>query len=163
MNPNKIDLYNTRGCGPTMYSWYRRGFAANIVMACVGILIAVFEFILYTINNKQYANAIDEIERRNISKVDQILNTWQSSRSVNAAQDEQKSRSRNNLEMTNLLNNNNNKDNDDRDYYYETSRAREFDDIPKPIQTNNRFEHAKLYRQNKTESTDEDNDSFNET
>jgi len=57
---------NTRGCGPVMYSWYRGGFAMNIVMAIVGMLISAFEFFTYSVNRRQYYEILydaDEMER----------------------------------------------------------------------------------------------------
>jgi hypothetical protein len=45
-----------------MYSWYRSGFAENIVMSIIGIGIAAFEFYLYSINRKEYFKLLDEYD-----------------------------------------------------------------------------------------------------
>ena len=37
-----------------MYNWYRKGFSTNTVIAVIGILLSVFEFILYAVNRKSY-------------------------------------------------------------------------------------------------------------
>jgi len=57
---------NTRGCKAVMYNWYRRGFAANIVMGAFGILMAGYQFFVYTMNRKEFFKALDrEFERQN--------------------------------------------------------------------------------------------------
>ena len=45
-----------------MYSWYRSGFAENIVMALIGVGIAAFEFYLYSLNRKEYFKLLDEYD-----------------------------------------------------------------------------------------------------
>lgn len=45
-----------------MYSWYRSGFAENIVMSIIGIAIAAFEFYLYSVNRKEYYKLLDEYD-----------------------------------------------------------------------------------------------------
>lgn len=55
-------IVNTRGCRQTMYSWYRSGFAENIVMAIIGVLVASFEFYLYSLNRKEYFKLLDEYD-----------------------------------------------------------------------------------------------------
>lgn len=45
-----------------MYSWYRSGFAENIVMSIIGIGIAAFEFYLYSVNRKEYFKLLDEYD-----------------------------------------------------------------------------------------------------
>jgi hypothetical protein len=47
-------MLNTRGCGPIMHSWYRRGFVVNLIISSIGILLAAYEFFLYSINKRQY-------------------------------------------------------------------------------------------------------------
>lgn len=53
---------NTRGCRHVMYSWYRSGFAENIVMSIIGILIGAYEFYLYSVNRKEYFKLLDELD-----------------------------------------------------------------------------------------------------
>lgn len=59
---DRTEIINTRGCRNVMYSWYRSGFAENIVMAIIGIGIAAFEFYLYSLNRRQYFNLLDEYD-----------------------------------------------------------------------------------------------------
>ena len=37
-----------------MNDWYKRGFSTNIVISILGILIASFEFVLYSVNRRAY-------------------------------------------------------------------------------------------------------------
>jgi hypothetical protein len=45
-----------------MYSWYRSGFAENIVMSIIGICIAAFQFYLYSVNRREYYKLLDEYD-----------------------------------------------------------------------------------------------------
>jgi hypothetical protein len=59
---DRSSIVNTRGCRATMYSWYRSGFAENIVMSIIGVIIAAFEFYLYSLNRKEYFKLLDELD-----------------------------------------------------------------------------------------------------
>lgn len=59
---NRESIVNTRGCRHVMYSWYRSGFAENIVMSVIGILIGAYEFYLYSVNRKEYFKLLDELD-----------------------------------------------------------------------------------------------------
>ncbi len=45
-----------------MYDWYRSGFTMNIIMAVIGVLISVFEFVTYNYNRKEYFNVLYELD-----------------------------------------------------------------------------------------------------
>jgi hypothetical protein len=62
LNPDKEYMFNTRGCGPVMYSWYRSGFVQNILMAIVGLLISAYQIYTYTVNRKEYFKLICELD-----------------------------------------------------------------------------------------------------
>lgn len=59
---NHEAIINTRGCRQTMYSWYRSGFAENLVMSIIGVIIGAFEFYLYSLNRKEYFKLLDELD-----------------------------------------------------------------------------------------------------
>jgi hypothetical protein len=62
MKIDRTDVINTRGCRNVMYSWYRSGFAQNIVMAIIGLGIGALEFYAYSLNRHEYYKLLDELD-----------------------------------------------------------------------------------------------------
>ncbi|CAF1329050.1 unnamed protein product [Adineta ricciae] len=63
INPNP-DIVNTRGCGPLMIYWYRRGFWENIFMGLFGIFIGVYILYVFQQNRNEFINLRDECDDR---------------------------------------------------------------------------------------------------
>jgi len=63
VNPDP-KIVNTRGCGPLMHYWYRRGFWENIVLSLFGVLMGVFMIFVFQRNYKEFTQLRDEAEDR---------------------------------------------------------------------------------------------------
>ena len=57
-------IVNTRGCGPLMNYWYRRGFWENIFMGLFGMFIGVYMFFVFQRNYNEYIHLRDEADDR---------------------------------------------------------------------------------------------------
>ena len=58
------NIVNTRGCGPLMKYWYRRGFWENIFMGLFGIFIGIYMLFVFQRNHQEYAQIRDEADDR---------------------------------------------------------------------------------------------------
>jgi hypothetical protein len=63
INPDP-KIINTRGCGPLMQYWYRRGFWENIFMSLFGIFIGVFMLFVFQRNRDEFLHLRDEADDR---------------------------------------------------------------------------------------------------
>ncbi len=63
INPDP-KIVNTRGCGPLMKYWYRRGFWENIFMGLFGIFIGVYMLFVFQRNHDEYIQLRDEADDR---------------------------------------------------------------------------------------------------
>ena len=63
VNPDP-KIVNTRGCGPLMHYWYRRGFWENIILSLFGILMGVLMIFVFQRNRREYTQLRDEAEDR---------------------------------------------------------------------------------------------------
>jgi hypothetical protein len=63
INPDP-KVINTRGCGPLMKYWYRRGFWENIFMSLFGIFIGVFMLFVFQRNRDEFLHLRDEADDR---------------------------------------------------------------------------------------------------
>lgn len=63
VNPDP-KIVNTRGCGPLMHYWYRRGFWENIVLSLFGVFMGVFMIFVFQRNYKEFTQLRDEAEDR---------------------------------------------------------------------------------------------------
>ncbi len=63
INPDP-KMVNTRGCGPLMKYWYRRGFWENIFMGLFGITIGCFMLFVFQRNRKEFTQLRDEADDR---------------------------------------------------------------------------------------------------
>ena len=63
INPNP-KVINTRGCGPLMKYWYRRGFWENIFMSLFGIFMGVIMIFVFYKNHKEFIRLRDEADDR---------------------------------------------------------------------------------------------------
>jgi len=63
INPDP-KVVNTRGCGPLMKYWYRRGFWENIFMSLFGVFMGVYMLFVYQRNRKEFKQLRDEAEDR---------------------------------------------------------------------------------------------------
>jgi hypothetical protein len=63
INPDP-NIVNTRGCGPLMKYWFRRGFWVNIVMSLFGILVGVYMIFVSQRNRKEFIQLRDEADDR---------------------------------------------------------------------------------------------------
>ncbi|CAF4415791.1 unnamed protein product, partial [Adineta steineri] len=61
INPDP-KIVNTRGCGPLMKYWYRRGFWENIFMGLFGIFIGVYMLFVFQQNRNEYVQLRDEAD-----------------------------------------------------------------------------------------------------
>jgi len=57
-------IVNTRGCGPLMHYWYRRGFWENIFMGLFGIAIGSFMLFVFQRNRREFTQLRDEADDR---------------------------------------------------------------------------------------------------
>ena len=57
-------IVNTRGCGPLMKYWYRRGFWENIFMGLFGIFIGVYMIFVFQRNHQEFLQLRDESDDR---------------------------------------------------------------------------------------------------
>ena len=57
-------IVNTRGCGPLMQYWYRRGFLENIFMGLFGIFIGVYMLYVFQRNRNEFIHLRDESDDR---------------------------------------------------------------------------------------------------
>ena len=57
-------IVNTRGCGPLMKYWYRRGFWENIFMGLFGIFIGVYMLFVFQHNHQEFTQLRDEADDR---------------------------------------------------------------------------------------------------
>lgn len=55
-----------------MYSWYKRGFAVNLIISSIGILVAAYEFFLYSINKRQYNLFMNDLIDKSNAKLKKI-------------------------------------------------------------------------------------------
>ncbi|CAF1505022.1 unnamed protein product [Rotaria magnacalcarata] len=62
-NPNP-NIINTRGCGPLMKYWYRRGFWENVFMGLFGIFIGVYMLFVFQRNHDEFIQLHDETDDR---------------------------------------------------------------------------------------------------
>jgi hypothetical protein len=60
-DPNRV---NTRGCGPLMKYWFRRGFWVNIFMSLFGIFVGVYMLFVFQRNRKEFVQLRDEADDR---------------------------------------------------------------------------------------------------
>jgi hypothetical protein len=58
---NKV---NTRGCGPLMKYWFRRGFWENIFMSLFGVFMGVYMLFVFQRNRKEFVQLRDEADDR---------------------------------------------------------------------------------------------------
>jgi hypothetical protein len=63
INPDP-KMVNTRGCGPLMKYWYRRGFWENIFMGLFGIFIGVYMLFVFQQNRNEFMQLRDEADDR---------------------------------------------------------------------------------------------------
>jgi hypothetical protein len=63
INPDP-KVVNTRGCGPLMKYWYRRGFWENIFMGLFGIFMGVYMIYVFQQNRKEFIQLRDEADDR---------------------------------------------------------------------------------------------------
>lgn len=63
INPDP-KIVNTRGCGPLMKYWYRRGFWENIFMSLFGVFMGAFMVFVFQQNRKEFVQLRDEAEDR---------------------------------------------------------------------------------------------------
>ena len=63
INPDP-KVVNTRGCGPLMHYWYRRGFWENIFMGLFGVCIGIYMMFVYQRNRKEFTQLRDEADDR---------------------------------------------------------------------------------------------------
>jgi hypothetical protein len=63
VNPDP-KIVNTRGCGPLMKYWYRRGFWENIFMGLFGIFIGGYMLFVFQRNLLEYTQLRDEADDR---------------------------------------------------------------------------------------------------
>lgn len=63
VNPDP-NIVHTRGCGPLMQYWFRRGFWENIVLSLFGVGIGAFMMFVFQRNRNEYTQLRDEAEDR---------------------------------------------------------------------------------------------------
>lgn len=63
INPDS-KVVNTRGCGPLMHYWYRRGFWENIFMGLFGVCIGIYMMFTFQRNRKEFTQLRDEADDR---------------------------------------------------------------------------------------------------
>ena len=63
VNPDP-KITNTRGCGPLMKYWYRRGFWENIFMGLFGVFMGVYMIFVFQRNRREYTQLRDDAEDR---------------------------------------------------------------------------------------------------
>ena len=63
INPDP-KIVNTRGCGPLMHYWYRRGFWENIFMGLFGVFVGVYMLFVFQRNRKEFIQLRDEADDR---------------------------------------------------------------------------------------------------
>jgi hypothetical protein len=63
INPDP-NVVNTRGCGPLMKYWYRRGFWENIFMGLFGVFIGVYMLFVFQRNRDEFIHLRDEADDR---------------------------------------------------------------------------------------------------
>ena len=63
INPDP-KIVNTRGCGPLMKYWYRRGFWENIFMGLFGIFVGIYMLFVFQRNHNEYIQLRDEADDR---------------------------------------------------------------------------------------------------
>ncbi|CAF3490842.1 unnamed protein product [Rotaria socialis] len=63
INPDS-KVVNTRGCGPLMHYWYRRGFWENIFMSLFGVFMGVYMIYVFQQNRKEFVQLRDEADDR---------------------------------------------------------------------------------------------------
>jgi hypothetical protein len=63
INPDP-KVVNTRGCGPLMHYWFRRGFWENIFMGLFGIFVGVYMLFVFQRNRKEYTQLRDDADDR---------------------------------------------------------------------------------------------------
>ncbi len=63
VNPDP-KIVNTRGCGPLMTYWYRRGFWENSFMGLFGIFIGVYMLFVFQRNRDEFLQLRDETDDR---------------------------------------------------------------------------------------------------
>jgi hypothetical protein len=63
INPDP-KIVNTRGCGPLMRSWFRRGFWVNIFNGLFGVFVGVYMMFVFQRNRKEFTQLRDEADDR---------------------------------------------------------------------------------------------------
>lgn len=63
INPDS-KVVNTRGCGPLMHYWYRRGFWENIFMSLFGVCIGIYMMFAFQRNRREFTQLRDEADDR---------------------------------------------------------------------------------------------------
>jgi len=63
INPDP-NIINTRGCGPVMKYWFRRGFWENIFMGLFGVLVGVYMIFVFQRNRREFTQLRDEADDR---------------------------------------------------------------------------------------------------
>ena len=63
INPDP-KIVNTRGCGPLMKYWYRRGFWENIFMGLFGVFMGVYMLFVFQHNRNEFLHLRDEADDR---------------------------------------------------------------------------------------------------
>jgi hypothetical protein len=60
-DPNVV---NTRGCGPLMHYWFRRGFWENIFLSLFGVFMGVIMIFVFQRNRREFTQLRDEADDR---------------------------------------------------------------------------------------------------
>jgi len=63
INPDP-NIVNTRGCGPLMKYWYRRGFWENIFLSLFGVFMGVYMIFVFQRNRREFIQLRDEADDR---------------------------------------------------------------------------------------------------
>jgi hypothetical protein len=63
INPDP-KVVNTRGCGPLMKYWFRRGFWENIFMGLFGVCVGAYMLFVSQRNRKEFVQLRDEADDR---------------------------------------------------------------------------------------------------
>jgi hypothetical protein len=58
------NIISTRGCGPLMHYWFRRGFWENICLSLFGVFMGVYMLFVFQRNRKEYTQLRDEADDR---------------------------------------------------------------------------------------------------
>lgn len=127
-----------------MYSWYRRGFIVNVVMALIGVIIASYEIFVYTVNRKEYYKMLDRLTKlKGINVATALAYSRSNSKtSVYGGAETMVADNRPRIPLRIPIRNFYNRDDD------ENSNLNAFQPSESPVSVNipNRAERSKLYR-----------------